>query len=474
MNNALYAALKKSLVGRLSTYIIQFLSLAIYARIFTPEQFGVLASIQVFVIFFQMIAEIGIGPAIINEEKFGSKQRDGVFTVTLILGIILAICFYFFSYALNSFYGDYKYQSIAIIISFSILFNALNIVPTTALNKDAEFITIAKINILSEVISVIFVYLFYVFNFGLLALIFKSFFQSLSNLLLYWIASKETKLGRPFFGKEIFHIKKIAKFASYQFGFNVINYFSRNLDNILVGKYLGMSMLGIYDKTYQLMRYPLMITTFAIAPAIQPILTKQRNDVDKIVVEHNRLTMRLLFISILISAFIYINSVNIVLLLFGHQWQMVIPLLKLFSLTIPIQAVLSTSGSFYQVMNKPKLLFISGVLSAFMNVAAIVIGVYSGRLDYIAIALLISFSANFIQCYIIMFKFCFIKSPKCFIIGLVKVISISALPVSLYIALNQLLLNHITQQIILNLIANILLALFSLSIFYKFIKNILK
>ncbi|OBU24034.1 hypothetical protein AYY23_11480 [Photobacterium kishitanii] len=75
-----------------------------------------------FVVFFQMIAEIGIGPAIINEEKFNSKQRDGIFTITLILGILLGVGFYIFSYALNSFYGDYEYQSIAVIIGASIIF----------------------------------------------------------------------------------------------------------------------------------------------------------------------------------------------------------------------------------------------------------------------------------------------------------------------------------------------------------------
>ncbi|WP_081278212.1 oligosaccharide flippase family protein [Photobacterium kishitanii] len=264
----------------------------------------------------------------------------------------------------------------------------------------------------------------------------------------------------------------MARFASYQFGFNVINYFSRNLDNILIGKYLGMVSLGIYDKAYQLMRYPLLITTFAMTPAIQPILTKLRNDVDKIVEEHNKLTMRLLLISLLISSFLYVNSNNIVLLLFGQQWEAVIPLLKIFSLMIPIQAVLSTSGSFYQVMNKPKLLFISGSLSALVNVIAIVIGIYSRNLEVIACALFISFSINFIQCYTIMFKFSFIRSPISFIYGLFKASVLSFFPIFLYVMLNQYLDKYVPQELLLNLSINVILAVFSLAIFYKVIKDI--
>lgn len=155
-----------------------------------------------------MIAEIGIGPAIINEEKFNSKQRDGIFTITLILGILLGVGFYIFSYALNSFYGDYEYQSIAVIIGASIIFYTLNIVPTTAFNKDAEFIKIAKINILSEILSFIAVYILYLLNFGIIALVFRGLVQSILSFLFFLKGSKNTTLGRPMFGKEVFHIKK--------------------------------------------------------------------------------------------------------------------------------------------------------------------------------------------------------------------------------------------------------------------------
>ncbi|PSU61862.1 oligosaccharide flippase family protein, partial [Photobacterium phosphoreum] len=444
----------------------------IYARIFTPEEFGILASVQVFVLFFQMIAEIGIGPAIINEDRFTNKQRDGIFTVTLILGVVLGSGFYFFSYFLNSFYGNYNYQQISIIISISIFFYALGIIPITSLNKDARFIKIAKLNILSEVLSFIIVYYLYYLNFGIFALVAKSLTQSFFNFILFWIESKETTLGRPLFGNQIYHIKAIASFASYQFFFNFINYFSRNLDNILIGKYLGMSSLGVYDKSYQLMRYPLMVTTFAMTPAIQPVLTKMRTDVVRIVEEHNKLTMRLLFISILISAFLYVNSQEIVLFLFGEQWGRVVPLIKVFAFMIPIQAVLSTSGSFYQVMNKPKLLFISGAISASINTLAIIIGVYSRNLEYIALALLISFTLNFIQCYYLMFKFCFYCSSRMFVIGLIKASVLSGFPAFFYVVVNKMLFNSLPDDVWLNLMLNIILAILCVGVFYSPIKKL--
>ncbi|ETT07688.1 oligosaccharide flippase family protein [Providencia alcalifaciens] len=466
MSNPLYSAIKRSVTGKLLTYLIQFFALAIYARIFTPEQFGIIASIQVFVIFFQLLADIGIGPAIINEDTFTKAQRNGIFTTTLILGIILATLFYCFSYFLTYFYNGYNYQNIAIIVSIGIIFNSLNIIPLTALNKDASFIKIAKIDCVTELISLSIVYYFSLLEFGAIALATRSLSQGVIKFILTWFSSAKTSLGRPYFGSELYHIKKIAGFASYQFSFNLINYFSRNLDKILIGKYIGTSALGVYEKSYQLMQYPLMLTTFAMTPAIQPILTKLRSNVDLIVEEHNKLASRLLFISILISFFIYINSENIVLFLFGSQWEGVTPLIKLFSFMIPIQAILSTSGSFYQVMNKPQLLFISGLLSAILNIIAICLGVYFNELRFIAIGLIISFSANFLQCYFIMFKYCFKRNIYLFYKKLMKAILIASMMCSLYIVLLIIMKSYLSTEIVINILQNLLLTAPSFGIFY--------
>ncbi|EMN6211640.1 oligosaccharide flippase family protein [Vibrio vulnificus] len=473
MSRKLNSAILKSVSGRLLTYVVQFGSLAIYARLFSPEEFGVIASVQVFVIFFQMLADVGIGPAIINEDKFSDKQRDGVFSVTAILGCFLALLFFLFSYALNTFYGGYEYQKIAVFVSVSIFFSSLNVVPMTAMNKDAKFMHIALVDIVAECLSISVVCLLYLQGYGIIALAARPMVQSISRFIGVWVISNETDLGRPILGKELHHIKSILAFSSYQFGFNFINYFSRNLDNILIAKYFGMASVGIYEKSYQLMRYPLMVTTFAMTPAIQPILTKFRYNKEKVIGEHNRLTGRLLAISLPISAFIYLNSNSIILILFGKQWLSIEVLIKVFVFMIPIQAVLSTSGTFFQVMNKPRLLFVSGVISAIFNVIAIISGVILGEIKYVAFALVISFSVNFIQAYFILFKYCFIDSPKEFYLHQLKVLITFSGPIALYWLVKVNLLDNYNNAISFDLLVNVLIGFFSIMIFLVPIKKVL-
>ncbi|MCL1106149.1 oligosaccharide flippase family protein [Shewanella algicola] len=468
----LYRAIAKSVTGRLSIYIVQFASLAIYARLFTPEQFGIIASIQVFVIFFQMLADVGIGPAIINEENFSSEKRDGIFSVTAVIGCILSIVFFFFSYALNYFYGGYEYQDIAFFVCIAIFFNSLNIVPITAMNKDAKFIHIAIVDILVECISLALVYALFTNGYGLLSLAARPAVQGFTRFTFIWIISINTQIGRPYFGIELHHIKSILSFSLYQFGFNFINYFSRNLDNILVAKYFGMVSVGMYDKAYQLMRYPLMVTTFAMTPAIQPVLTKYRNDKSKVIKEHNLLTSRLLALSLPISVFIYINCNSVILFLFGSQWLAIEPLVKIFTFIIPVQAVLSTTGSFFQVMNKPRLLFISGFVSAILNIAAIVVGVYIGEVEYLALGLVFAYCVNFFQAYFILFKFCFKNSPINFYLYLFKGILVVLPPIGFYILFNSFLVD-LDLSSFLDLFINFIVGSFLMLAFFNPMRKVL-
>src|SRR5690606_11592019 len=111
------------------------------------------------------------------------------------------------------------------------------------------------------------------------ALAARGMFAAVVNFAVLYYYSGTTEFGRPKWGNRFSAIKPLWSFSAYQLGFNFINYFSRNLDNILVGKYLGATSLGVYDKAYQLMRYPLMLLTFSMTPAIQPVVRKYAGDI---------------------------------------------------------------------------------------------------------------------------------------------------------------------------------------------------
>ena len=103
----LYTAL-----GKYSNVVIQFLVTAVLSRILTPEEYGVVAVVNVFLIFFQMLADSGIGPAIIQNKKLNQDDLRSIFALTIYTGFILSAIFCLLGYPMSLVYGDFIYINI--------------------------------------------------------------------------------------------------------------------------------------------------------------------------------------------------------------------------------------------------------------------------------------------------------------------------------------------------------------------------
>ncbi|PQJ91725.1 oligosaccharide flippase family protein [Photobacterium phosphoreum] len=422
MNVKLYKAIVSSVIGKLAVYIVQFTLLMIYARLFSPDDFGKVASIFVFVVFFQLLSDIGIGPALINEKRISKSELNGVFTLTIIIGIITTIIFLVSSVFISDFYSDKIYQLLVLCIAPTVLFSCCSIVPYTCCLKDVLIIKINIIEAISHIISflLIIITLDFISPIVLLALR-SSIFSCVRFFILYKVSSK-TSLGRAIIGFDFSIFERIWKFSSYQFGFGIINYFSRNLDNILIAKFLGPIKVGIYDQSYQLMRYPLQLTSFALSSAIQPVLSEKKSDLEYIANEHNKLIEKIVCLSLIIFSFFFFNSELIVYLILGDKWLKVIPLIEIFNYSLPFQMIMATSGAFFQSIGRVDLLFRAGLIGSIIFVISIVTSIFFYSIKATAWSVTISFILNFISIYYILFKFGFKKELKSFYLTIYKVI----------------------------------------------------
>ena len=135
--------------------------------------------------------------------------------------------------------------------------------------------------------------------------------------------------------------------------FNFINYFSRNADNILIGKFFSSSALGYYDKSYRLMMVPVQNLTHVITPVLMPVLSKFQDDKRMVVDAYSKVTKLLATIGFPLSVFLYFSASEIIYILYGAQWEQSIPIFKLLALTVGIQVVLSSTGSIFKPLIAP-------------------------------------------------------------------------------------------------------------------------
>jgi len=417
INQELNKGIRHSLIGKYSLYLLQIASLSILARLFTPEDFGTLAALQVLILFFQLLATSGLAPAIIHQQAISANQRDGIFTATLIIGISLTLLFIYLTPILANWLHLTNVNLLTYVLALNVFFSALAMLPLASLQKDTKFIIIGKAEIFAEIMALIVCILLYFLGLGVVALAIKLLVTPVGRFVFYYRFSAQTEIGQAKFGTQIASVLPLLAMAKFQLGFNILNFFSRNLDTLLVAKYFGVMTVGFYEKTYQIMRYPLQLFTFAINPALQPVLTRYKSQPDIIFSAYYQLIYKLAVLGILTASIIFWYADDIIFILFGSQWLAVSELLKILALSIPVQMVLSSTGGVYQAMGATKEMFYCGVFSSIVNVSAIILGVYTGEMTILCISLVVAFIINYFQCFYVLHYCVFkIKRLKSFIL----------------------------------------------------------
>lgn len=392
------------ILSKYSRIIISLVVAGVLARLIAPKDFGIVAIATVIISFFNIFSDLGIGPAIIQNKELTKENYTQIFSFTIWQGLILAILFFFSSWIIADFYDSAILKTICQLLSVNLFFASVNIVPKALLYKNKEFQFIAYRSLITQVIGGTLAVIAALMGVGLYALIINPILSSLFLFILsYWKYPQKIRIT---WGLE--SIRKIFSFSAYQFLFNVINYFSRNMDKLLIGKYMNLTELGYYEKSYRLMMLPLQNITYVISPVMHPIFSEFQNDPVKLAGYYEKVVRFLAFVGLPLSVFLWFDAREITLFIFGDQWLPSVPVFQILTLSVGIQVVFSTSGSIFQAANDTKSLFICGIFAAILNVSGMLIGIFIFKtLEAVAWCICISFTINFIECYWWMYKYTF-------------------------------------------------------------------
>lgn len=386
------------LINFLTKYTVALVQLVInlvLARLVSPQEFGVVAIITVFSNFFILFSDMGIGPSIIQLKELEQKDYDAIFSFTFYAGILLMAVFAGAGHLLALVYQNNVYVSLGRLLSISIFFSTLNIVPSAILLKEHRFaeagIRTASISVISGIITIVLALLDYKYYAVVIFSVVQITFTFIWNI---------NRVPLRFSFRSGFEsVKKISRFSFYQLLFNLTNYFVTNSDTLLVGKFLGEEKAGLYNKSYQLMTYPVSMFSGAITPALHPILSEYQDDREKMYDYMVRIFRILIYFSVFVSSVCFFAPREIIRLLYGNNWDSAVTSFQLLSLSIVTKMCNSITGSFYQSLGKVNLLFRIGVINGLLILGFTMIGVISGTIEgvslFIAIGYMISFWVAF-------------------------------------------------------------------------------
>ncbi len=376
MNNLKIKTIKGiswSIIDRASKLFLMLATTSILARLLKPEEFGIVAMIFVFTGFLKVIRDFGVGASVIQRTDPKKEELDSLFWFSVFLGLCVTIILIIFSSKIADFYNLPELENMIYVVSIAMFLGSISIIPEALLMKDLKFKSLFFRNSGNLILSGFITIIMALNGFGAWSLIFKeivfNFFLIIFNFsLIKW---------RPALRFKYISIKPYISYSIPLFGENSLNYFVRNIDNLLIGKILGESSLGFYSKAYSLMLLPVRQISGAISSVIFPSLSIIKDDINKVWNSYMKVVKIVLIVNLPFMISLYFFANEVVLILFGNQWLDVIPIIKALCFLGSIQSIGTLSGSIYNSQGKTHLQFKVGLFSKIVMSSGIIYGLLS-------------------------------------------------------------------------------------------------
>lgn len=398
-------------IAKYSGIVIQLLITAILARLILPAAFGTIAVAMVVLHFLNILADIGIGPAVVQYKQLTKSHLNSLFTLTIYIGILLTAALYLLSGLIANYYADVTLERVCQMMSLVIFFHSLNVVPNALMRKDKRFRTIAFRTLFFQVLSGSIAVWGAFHGWGIYALLVSPILTAIGVFCVNYY-NYPLRVVMRMSGEAV---NLVASFSFFQFAFAFCNYFSRNLDKLIIGKYFSMTQLGYYDKSYHLMMLPLQNVSFVIEPVLHPVLSSLQDNKHELKAKNQKLAVIISNISFPIGLVLYFCGAELIKIVYGGQWDAAIPVFRILALSLPLQMIQSTSGPVYQAAGKTNHLFYNGILNTFCTVCGFLIAAHwGGSIEAMAWAWDVTLVINFINSYYILHAYSLNESVASF------------------------------------------------------------
>jgi O-antigen/teichoic acid export membrane protein len=351
---------------------ISFFSSVIISRLLAPESYGFVGVITIFTGFLSIFSDSGISLAIIRS-NFLYTYHKSVETLALVIGVSLFIVTGLLSYPISLFFKLPDLVLPMMVMSLGFIIKSLTLVRNALIARDMKFALAGSINLTTVIFTVLATIILAYYGAGYWSLVIP---QTFGPLLTLFLQERKLKFGFNLYSWA--HVRVSFKYTRRTIGnlmgFNIINYWSRNSDNLLVGRLYGPGDLGIYGRAYNLLTFPLNLISGLIGAVLFPSLNKIKNSPDAVRKEYLFILKLISFIAFPISFILLLFSERLVLLLWGEAWIGVARFLPYFGLLLLSQSLLSTVGNVLVLVKKEEVLRLTGWASAAVIITSIALG----------------------------------------------------------------------------------------------------
>ncbi len=365
--------------------VLQVATFIALSRLLPPHDFGLFSMCSVVANFVLLFRDLGTSAALVQRKEINPLILHSVFWLNAGFGLMVTVALVALSSPVSMIFHEPMLLSILPALSLIFLISGVSILHQALLQRQMDFVRLAKIETASALSGSLVAIGFALFHGGVWSLVFQSLAANLCSTILFW----QTQSWRPQWKFSWREVRSITTYSLNLSGFNLVNYFSRNADNLLIGRYLGAEQLGYYNLAYKIMLFPLQNISSTVSRVIFPAFSKYQEDNGQISKLYLAVSSTIALVIFPMMLGVFIIGPQIIQVFLGSKWQPAVPLIMALAPVGLIQSIVSLNGVIFGAKGKTSLQFKQAILFGILTVTAFIIGLHWGTIG-VAVAYLIS------------------------------------------------------------------------------------
>ena len=369
-----------TIAAQAGKFILRMGSTVVLARLLAPEDYGLIGMATVIIGFVELFKDLGLSAATVQKAEVNHQQISTLFWINLVISCIVGSIVAASAPAVAWFYKEPRLTGITLALASSFLFGGLTVQHQALLQRQMQFSTLAKIDIASMLVSILTAIVAAWYGMGYWALVLMQIASAITNALLVWLTCS-WRPGKPL---KAAGVRSMLAFGSNLTGFRFVNYFSRNLDNVLIGRYWGSQELGLYAKAYQLVLLPIQQINSPVNSVALPALCSLQNNPEKYCRYYYKAILLITTLGMPIVCFMFAAADKVILLMLGEQWLGAVPIFRFLMPAAFIGTFNVADGWVYQSLGRTDRQFRLGTILSTINVAIFAFSVQWGAIGVAA------------------------------------------------------------------------------------------
>jgi len=369
---------KYSSIASISTQGIRFAlklgHLVILARLLRPSDFGIVAMAAVTISFATIFRDMGLGTATIQKKEITHQEISNLFWINVAVACALGGGLSLASPCISRFFGRAELVSAIRFLSIAFVLGGVSVQHLALLRRHLCFGGLAIVRIGSELLALVVAIVLAVYGWGFWSLVAGQIALALATACIGfaicpWLPSRPSRNVE---------LKGLLRFGAHLTAFDLLNYFARNVDDILIGRYIGTQALGLYSKAYGFALMPISLIRNPLQQVALPILASVKEDRERFASLFLCFMDATAILTVAVSFYCLLEADFLIGWLMGDQWRESVPVFRIFAFIGLFQPTASLASYIWVALGRTALNLKWGAISSALTVVSFVIGIKHG------------------------------------------------------------------------------------------------